>query len=151
MSPLIARAESILAQLAAIREAATKGEWHVAGPFVRDKHDRDLASMEMEFPWEPGEGPRPLEDPVNDARAIVARINGWQADEDLVRGMLNTRKKMSDCFGGMGKTSAIWSNNPYDKGHTAGVLAAVTAFDATNEAALTRWCERWEEVLKGVA
>lgn len=45
------------------------------------------------------------------------------------------RKRISDCFGGMGPTSAIWSNNPYDKGHSAGVLAALTAFD-TEVAAL---------------
>lgn len=130
MSPLIARTESILGQLAAIREAATKGEWHVAGPFVRDEHDRDLASMEMEFPWEPGEGSRPLEDPVNDARAIVARINGWQADEDLARGMLAL--KCGTCSG-------------YIPGGWFCSHCAVR-----NELIL-RWCERWEEVLKGVA
>lgn len=145
MSPLIARAESILAQLAAIREAATKGEWFVDESYIRHRVDAYTSPAVANMRG------LSLGNSAADARAIVARINGWQADEDLARGMLATRKKMSDCFGGMGKTSAIWSNNPYDKGHTAGVLAAVTAFDTTNEAALTIWCERWEEVLKGVA
>lgn len=47
----------------------------------------------------------------------------------------DAQKRINSCFGGMGTTSAIWSNNPYDKGHTAGIRTALTAFlDATREA-----------------
>lgn len=45
------------------------------------------------------------------------------------RELAHIRAAINACFGGMGKGSAIWSNNPWDKGHTAGVLAALTAFD----------------------
>lgn len=41
----------------------------------------------------------------------------------------SVRKAINDCFGGMGRSSALWSNATYDKGWTAGVLAALTAFD----------------------
>lgn len=38
-------------------------------------------------------------------------------------------------FGGMGKGSAIWGNSPWDKGWTAGIRAALTAFDTERIAA----------------
>lgn len=48
------------------------------------------------------------------------------------------RKSINDCLGGMGSGSAIWSNNPWNKGHTAGVLSAITAFDTQLAAELRR-------------
>jgi hypothetical protein len=41
------------------------------------------------------------------------------------------RKAINDCFGGMGKGSAIWGQGQYEKGFCAGVLAALTAYDNT--------------------
>ncbi len=39
------------------------------------------------------------------------------------------RKRVVSVYGGMGKGSAIWGNSPWDKGWTAGIQAALTAFD----------------------
>lgn len=132
MSTLIARVESILAQLAAIREAATKGPLDLFIPpdgacVVRRRYMDAQGRRCTSFPaicqatTEPNQA---------NARAIVARINGWQADEDLVRGMLAL--KCGTCSG-------------YIPGGWFCSHCAVR-----NELIL-RWCERWEEVLKGVA
>lgn len=132
MSPLIARAESILAQLAAIREAATKGPLDLFIPpdgacVVRRRYMDAQGRRCTSFPaicqatTEPNQA---------NARAIVARINGWQADEDLVRGML-ALKCGEGCEDSVEVTDCYWCRPQREL--------------------LLRWCERMEEVLKGVA
>lgn len=39
------------------------------------------------------------------------------------------RAAMVEAFGGMGKGSAIWGSTQWDKGWTAGIQAAILAFD----------------------
>lgn len=147
MSPIIARAESILEQLAAIREAATNAPWILREETYGDENGDPSGVAERSI-----KGPDYLQTgyeqygSVSDtvcvfgfsahnrhaanARAIVARINGWQADEDLARGML-ALKCGESCEDSVEVTDCYWCRPQREL--------------------LLRWCERWEEVLKGVA
>lgn len=145
MSPLIARAESILGQLAAIREAAIRGPFSadLLGTWITalDGHMRicDLRG------WGYLTAVRKLTDEQAaavqgaNASAIVVRINGWQADEDLVRGML-----FLCCFADEAANERLEITGSYGAFDEPGSVEI-------SRGQLLRWCERWEEVLKGVA
>lgn len=80
------------------------------------------------------------EDSIKGAIDMIANEERLEAENVTLRkvaeGAAKAREAINSCFGGMGASSALWSNTPYDKGHTNGVSAALTAFDSELRAAL---------------
>jgi hypothetical protein len=61
-----------------------------------------------------------------------AKVNGashFYRDLESHERLDRIRAAMVAVFGGMGKGSAIWSEGQWDKGRTAGIQAAILAFD----------------------
>lgn len=62
---------------------------------------------------------------IRDAAALEAHD-----DRELLERL---RVAINHVFGGMGSGSTIWGNTQWDKGYSAGVLAALTAFDTERQ------------------
>lgn len=158
---IIERCELLLERMEALEERSTKGEWEIlyGGNFTRvggpgycqwtiNEHYLGGPLKVAEVHWDTNEdySSNPELAAAN-ARLIAFAHNHSKTEIALVRGLLKVRKTMSDTFGGMGKGSAIWSNTAYDKGHTAGVLSALTAFDKEHNEFLSRWADSTEAEL----
>lgn len=52
-----------------------------------------------------------------------AQVKALEADRARLR------KAISSVLGGLGPTSAVWGNSPYDRAYCNGVTSALTAFD----------------------
>jgi hypothetical protein len=94
----------------------------IPSPDQLEQHERDMAALRKERD----------ENLTARMEAETLRIMLRNVERELAelrRDRDALRKSINNVFGGMGKTSAIWGNSSYDKGHTAGVLAALTAFD----------------------
>lgn len=140
---LISRIESLLAQIEALEDRGTKGEWEPRHRF--SCHSLIVFGEELVAQTACCSNQEALH--IANAALIAFQRNHSKTEIALVRGLLKARRVMSDTFGGMGKGSAIWSNAPYDKGHTAGVLSALTAFDKEHNEFLTRWADSTEAEL----
>jgi hypothetical protein len=65
-----------------------------------------------------------------------AKVNGashFYRDPESHEHLDRIRAAMVGVFGGMGKGSAIWGQGQWDKGWTAGIQAAILAFDTERE------------------
>lgn len=100
MSALIDRANAVLGLLQEAREAATKSEW-TAHHLERVSYIASKTKLADVFSESFGD----RSNKEANARSIVLRHNGWQADEELVRGLLRVGCEASangarDCSSG---------------------------------------------------
>jgi hypothetical protein len=66
-----------------------------------------------------------------DIDGMMLGLHDWRTEKILIEKerLDRIRAAMVSVYGGMGKGSAIWGQGQWDKGWTAGIRAAILAFD----------------------